>query len=92
MARAARPRSSADVWHSLTNASQSARAAVSVTGGSGPAPMEIGSTRAAIGASDALPGPQVPPAAGAGRATSNPEMANPTPKRPTRAKLSLIQN
>jgi hypothetical protein len=90
MIEAAITLSSVDAWHSPTNASQSSRAAVLVTAGSGPAPIEWGSNRATIGASEPFPGPHVPPAAGAGRATSTPVTAKAAPKIPMQRKISLI--
>ena len=42
-----------------------------------------------MGASDADPGPQVPPAAGGGRAMKRPEMASPAPNRPTNRNANL---
>ena len=44
-------------------------------GGSGPAPIDPGSTRASAAVSEAVLGPQVPPMAGWGRAVSMPAAA-----------------
>jgi hypothetical protein len=72
MAREARPRRSANDWHSLTNVSHWWRAAVFDADGLGPAPIEPGSASASRAVSDAVLGPQVPPIAGAGSAVNMP--------------------
>jgi hypothetical protein len=80
---------SADAWHSPTKAIQSALSVALVAGGSWPAPMEPGSKRATIAGSEDAPGPHVPPMAGLGRATNDPEMANAAPKSPNSTNASL---
>src|ERR1700676_4666271 len=66
MAPAVAIRVSVADWHSLTKASHWGRVP-DVADGSGPAPMEAGLKKAATADSDDVPGPHVPPAAGAGR-------------------------
>lgn len=89
MGNAARALLSAADWHSWTNADHWARPPTSVAAGSGPAPIVFGSNKATIAASDPCPGPQVPPAAGFGRATRSPVIAKAAPKRPRQTRMSL---
>jgi hypothetical protein len=90
MGNAAAALSSAAVWHSWTNADHWARLAGSVAAGCGPAPIVFGPNKATIAASDPCPGPQVPPAAGLGRAISRPVIAKAAPKRPRQTNMSLV--
>jgi hypothetical protein len=53
--------------------------------------MDTGSNNAEIGASDDVPGPHVPPAAGTGREMNTPDTAKATPNRPISAKITLTQ-
>jgi hypothetical protein len=89
---ARRARSFVAVWHSWTNCFQLARAVARVAGGSTPAPIEPGSTRASMAVSDPLPGPQVPPAAGAGSSDQSAVRATATPNRPTKTKISAAHD
>ncbi len=84
-------RSFVAVWHSFTNWFHWARAAARVAGGSAPAPIEPGSTRASMAVSEPRPGPQVPPTAGAGSSDHKAVRATATPKRPTKINVSAAQ-
>jgi hypothetical protein len=90
--KANRARSSVDVWHSLTNWFHWARAAARLAAGSAPAPMEPGLTRASMAVSDPRPGPQVPPAAGAGRSDHSAVTATAIPNRPTKTRMSAAHD
>jgi hypothetical protein len=88
IANEARPRRSAIDWHCWVNVFHCRCAVAFDAGGSGPAPIEPGSTRASSAVSDPVLGPQVPPTAGVGNAVSIPAAAYAVPKQPMKTKRS----